>query len=321
VIFGGKVFESVLNLLTLVLMLFLVYLLGVRYLVRSPESAAPETIRVGSAMHLPGVDWATDRKTLVMALQIGCRWCEASASFYRRLLTGRPAAKFRPIAVLPQPVGDSRTFLNGLGLEISDVRQVDLADLGVQATPTLIVVDEQGRVESSWMGQLSSSREDAIVKELGVTLGSEKENVAAPEHELEVSSNLVSATQLVALIKSREQLPIIDVRPREEYRTGHLAGALNIPVEELQVRAPHEIPRDGNIVIYCHYWGACESAERTEGIATFCANAETWMRKLGFARVMVLQADLDQLHSVGLKVEGSTHEDTPSPATLISPQS
>jgi rhodanese-related sulfurtransferase/DNA-binding transcriptional ArsR family regulator len=43
---------------------------------------------------------------------------------------------------------------------------------------------------------------------------------------------------------------VIDARPRVEYRQGHIAGALSIPVDELAQRLK-ELPEDREIVAYC----------------------------------------------------------------------
>ncbi|HVZ32258.1 MAG TPA: metalloregulator ArsR/SmtB family transcription factor [Polyangiaceae bacterium] len=43
---------------------------------------------------------------------------------------------------------------------------------------------------------------------------------------------------------------VLDVRPREEYRAGHIPGALSIPLEELKSRLK-ELPKDRDIVAYC----------------------------------------------------------------------
>ena len=43
---------------------------------------------------------------------------------------------------------------------------------------------------------------------------------------------------------------VIDARPRVEYRQGHIAGALSIPVAELAQRL-EELPADREIVAYC----------------------------------------------------------------------
>ncbi|MER6980829.1 ArsR/SmtB family transcription factor [Streptomyces carpinensis] len=43
---------------------------------------------------------------------------------------------------------------------------------------------------------------------------------------------------------------LLDVRPVEEYRAGHIPGAVSIPVEELADRIG-ELPDDAEIVVYC----------------------------------------------------------------------
>jgi rhodanese-related sulfurtransferase/DNA-binding transcriptional ArsR family regulator len=43
---------------------------------------------------------------------------------------------------------------------------------------------------------------------------------------------------------------VLDVRPVEEYEFGHLPGAINIPLPELEMRL-HELPHDVEIVAYC----------------------------------------------------------------------
>lgn len=43
---------------------------------------------------------------------------------------------------------------------------------------------------------------------------------------------------------------VLDVRPAEEYRAGHLPGAVSIPLRELRRRLS-ELPRDREVVAYC----------------------------------------------------------------------
>jgi rhodanese-related sulfurtransferase len=49
---------------------------------------------------------------------------------------------------------------------------------------------------------------------------------------------------------ARGEVVVLDVRPREEYRAGHIPGALSIPVEELESRLG-ELPDDVEVVAYC----------------------------------------------------------------------
>lgn len=43
---------------------------------------------------------------------------------------------------------------------------------------------------------------------------------------------------------------VLDVRPREEYRAGHIPGAVSMPVEELERRLS-EIPKERPVIAYC----------------------------------------------------------------------
>ena len=53
------------------------------------------------------------------------------------------------------------------------------------------------------------------------------------------------------LARARKGLvTVLDVRPAEEYRAGHIAGAISIPLHELKDRL-RELGRDQEIVAYC----------------------------------------------------------------------
>ncbi len=48
----------------------------------------------------------------------------------------------------------------------------------------------------------------------------------------------------------RDGIVVLDVRPRDEYASGHISGAVSIPLEELEDRLA-SLPRDAEIVAYC----------------------------------------------------------------------
>ena len=53
------------------------------------------------------------------------------------------------------------------------------------------------------------------------------------------------------LARAREGLiTVLDVRPHEEYEAGHVMGAINIPLKELEEHL-EELPRQQDIVAYC----------------------------------------------------------------------
>ncbi|MGD9149753.1 MAG: metalloregulator ArsR/SmtB family transcription factor [Desulfobacterales bacterium] len=59
----------------------------------------------------------------------------------------------------------------------------------------------------------------------------------------------VDREKLLRLVRE-EAVTVLDVRPSVEYDAGHIAGALSIPLKELQQRLS-DLPRDQEIVAYC----------------------------------------------------------------------
>ena len=82
------------------------------------------------------------------------------------------------------------------------------------------------------------------------------------KHELQV--HWISGDELLARLKTGEPLVVVDVRPAEEYQAAHVAGAVSIPLEELEQRL-RELPREREVVAYCRgpYCAFAPEAVRT----------------------------------------------------------
>lgn len=59
----------------------------------------------------------------------------------------------------------------------------------------------------------------------------------------------VPMAELLKRARSRDTI-ILDTRPATEYASGHIAGAISVPVDDLQRRL-RELPRDKQYVAYC----------------------------------------------------------------------
>ena len=114
---------------------------------------------------LPGVDWAKNGRTLVLAVSTRCHLCSESAPFFRRITQERPK-DVRLVAVLPQPVSDARKYLEEEGVLVDDVRQAPLSSIGVTGTPTLLLVDRDGTVGDVWTGKLPEDGERQVLAAL-----------------------------------------------------------------------------------------------------------------------------------------------------------
>ena len=63
------------------------------------------------------------------------------------------------------------------------------------------------------------------------------------------SAEAVSVDELLRRARSRNVV-ILDTRPPNEYASGHIAGAISMPIDDLQRRL-RELPKDKEYVAYC----------------------------------------------------------------------
>src|SRR2546422_2580376 len=99
----------------------------------------------------------------------------------------------------------------------------------------------------------------------------------------------VPARELLARAR-RGLVTVLDVRPSEEYAAGHLPGAVNIPIHELEKRLK-ELPKRREIVAYCR--------------GPYCLmsyDAVALLRKRGI-KARRLEAGLPEWRLAGLPVE------------------
>jgi hypothetical protein len=130
----------------------------------APRSIARQNLNIGKKISVPGIEW-NHQRTLLLVLSTTCRFCTESAPLYQTLEKEKPA-NVRLIAVLPQGLGESRTYLTKLGLTFPDIVQTSLASVGVSGTPALILVDQSGLVKQFWIGKLPEAESAKLVASL-----------------------------------------------------------------------------------------------------------------------------------------------------------
>jgi rhodanese-related sulfurtransferase len=100
----------------------------------------------------------------------------------------------------------------------------------------------------------------------------------------------VDAAELMERL-SAGSVVVLDVRPEEEYRAGHIPGALSVPVDALEA-ALQTLPKDREIVAYCR-GPYCE----------FSDEAVALLRSRGF-RARRLRQGLPDWRAAGMPVVG-----------------
>lgn len=62
----------------------------------------------------------------------------------------------------------------------------------------------------------------------------------------------ITAAEAMDLMKSGQKLTIVDVRTLDEYKSGHIQGAINVPNESIASTAVPALPDlDATILVYC----------------------------------------------------------------------
>ena len=77
----------------------------------------------------------------------------------------------------------------------------------------------------------------------------EVDRVARDYFEARGALEAVDGEELLRRVRNGE-VTVLDVRPSEEYRAGHIPGALSFPVNELKARLK-ELPKGREVVAYC----------------------------------------------------------------------
>ena len=302
-----RILEWTLNVLTLLVAVALLGLLGRRYLFPTGDmNSLPVALRPGAPVDLPNLDWKANGTTLIIAMRIGCHWCEVSSGLYRDILASNSEKAFHTVIVLPDPEAESRTYLGTLGIHASDVRQADISKLGIPGTPTLILVGSSGSIRASWVGKLSEERESEVFNRLQIRRIKAGTDQTVTDKTLTESNeqNRISSSDFVHLLRAKKTIPVIDVRPRRDFGQGHIAGALNIPLDELEARASHEIPKSRPVFVFCNYYAPCESRLSSQGLSSYCGMSNSVLKMLGFTKLKVASDNLDQLRRLGAPVTG-----------------
>ena len=94
------------------------------------------------------------------------------------------------------------------------------------------------------------------------------------------------------------EVTVVDVRPIEEYRAGHIPGALSVPLPDLKARLK-DLPKNREIVAYCR--------------GPYCVmaiEAVAMLRKKGF-RAHRMEQGIADWRARGWRIETSATETMP----------
>jgi len=150
-------------------------LLGVaivkRYFLATPDAdkaaSGFKEISAGENVQLPDIDWAKNGQTLVLVLSKNCRFCSESAPFYQKLVREvvKPGGT-QLVAVFPHDLSEGKSYLEEIGVSVSEIKQASFNSMRVRGTPTLLLVNNDGVVVGVWLGKLQPEMETEVLNRL-----------------------------------------------------------------------------------------------------------------------------------------------------------
>ncbi len=157
-----------------------------------------------------------------------------------------------------------KALANGHRIELLDLlaqgeRSVELlasrADISVAlASAHLQALRRAGLVAARREGnfvhyRLADDDVYALLASLRTVASRQGEADRAAQRFLGAPQEAVSRAELVSRVRAGEAV-VVDLRPADEFEAGHIAGALSIPLPELEARLA-ELPEDVEVVAYC----------------------------------------------------------------------
>jgi rhodanese-related sulfurtransferase len=121
--------------------------------------------------------------------------------------------------------------------------------LQVLKAAQLVAISRNGTFISYRLANDNVFKTWRALRELGVERIAAIEKVLKEFRKSHFDFETVSINELIEKLDSGK-VTVVDVRPESEYKQGHIANAISIPVDELSKRLK-ELPKQGEIVAYC----------------------------------------------------------------------
>jgi len=111
----------------------------------------------------------------------------------------------------------------------------------------------------------------------------------------------IDCQTLKAKLDRGERIRLVEVSRPEEYNSQHLPGAINIPLTELRQRAPQELSKYDQIVVY--------AGGKDAGAGLSAVSA---LQEMGFVNIYYFAAGKQDWLEAGFPVEGVGGEENGS---------
>lgn len=266
--------------------IFMIFL--VRHIIANQDFTKTSLSSDGTIVSISGIDLSPFQQTIIVVLDKNCRFCKQQIPFYRQLAESSRTHNVKLIFAFPHNRQDGIDYLHAEQIVAKDAIRISMQSLDIRGTPTLLLLNSEGKILAKWVGELSRPVEDYIVSILGL---SEQAIIDGDSPFLRLGNP--KETPVIQPADLRKQLAektttIIDIGDRKEFAENHIAGSINIPEDELYSRALNELPESVSIVLFSRRLDAHK-----------IRNAELVLRSLGFKQIAWLKESLEQTQETG----------------------
>jgi hypothetical protein len=228
---------------------------AVRYWIRTPaqedsavrarrEVADRAFIKRSKPVAIRDVDLTRSPYNLLLITSPSCQFCINSAPFHRALVEAA-AAKRIPLWIAVPDVRKDRGFLASSGLH--GVPSVNWRDVSrrAQGVPLVVLLGADAIARGLWVGELRREEEANLLAAMD-----DPSKVTIPRRKLSTGELILNDAEFRTLA-SANRATIVSIEERGLYEQEHPAGAINIPLAELGMRAERDLRKDQFSVIDC----------------------------------------------------------------------
>jgi len=101
---------------------------------------------------------------------------------------------------------------------------------------------------------------------------------------------IISKEELFEMMENKEKFKLVEVLSEEDFASGHLPFAINIPADKIEELAPKLIPeKDTTIVVYCSSF-----------ICTASTGSARKLQSMGYTKVLDYKGGKEDWEKAGL---------------------
>jgi hypothetical protein len=259
------------------------------------------TIREGQNIYIDNYDWPATQRTVLLAVSTTCQQCTESAAFFRELVAASRARPYQVIVASAESAQSTAVYLARLGVtEDVEIRQVSLSQIGIQDVPAVAILDNAGTVESVMLGKLTPHQQKEVFRYLQAHTIPLSESISDDT----TSTTAIDVQDLISILQNPSAI-VLEIRERSRFYEAHISGALNMPLDEIGERAPHELPLDKMIAVYCveYICDGCTDPNKKKAIYG-CEIARKSLSYNGVTNIGIISGSLGALVEQNVPIEG-----------------